>query len=169
MTGKLGLVDLVEAACQRCLAGEQIVDWFGGVAAPAGELFPPGEFYQEAAERLARHIDARCRLGLFGEAIRLVRLEPASLPADIFSQIEQIDDMRSCPIWEELVGVCELADRVDNFLAILEQAGTAGQLARAVRNDLDLLLILADLCEETNQPVVAAEARHLHGLVRTAW
>jgi hypothetical protein len=168
MTGKRGLVDLVEPACQRYLAGDQIREWFDGTMSN-GEYYQDGDSYQEDARKLAREIVACCRLGLFGAANKLARLEPASMPQNIFPQIEEIDDLRRCPIWEELAGVCELADRLDGFLAILEQVGTAGQLARDVRNDLDLLLILADLCEENNQPVVAAEARHLHWLVRTVW
>jgi hypothetical protein len=162
MTGKMGLVDLVEAACQRCLLDDQIRDWFDS----QGSSEPDAEDYQEGARELTRMIVARCRLGLFGEANKLVRLERTSLPEELFYEI---DDLISCPIWEELAGVCELADRLDHFLAILEQVGTAGQLARDARNDLDLLLILADLCEENDQSAVAAEARFLHRLVRTAW
>jgi hypothetical protein len=61
--------------------------------------------------------------------------------------------------------VCELAERIDSFLKGLPRETPLGLILDA-RNDLSLLLILADWCEDHGHPVAAQEARHLHGLVR---
>jgi hypothetical protein len=77
-------------------------------------------------------------------------------------------DLEADPNWQEFHEVCELADRVDNFLAVLEQGDASGHLARDCRQNLELLLILSDWYEEQGRPAVAAEARHLLGLVGAA-
>jgi hypothetical protein len=64
------------------------------------------------------------------------------------------------------VDACAVAERVDCFLATLETGAQSRQLASGCRDDLDGLLVLADWCEENGLPAAAAEARHLHGLVR---
>ena len=55
--------------------------------------------------------------------------------------------------------------RLDDFLFTLEGDRYSGPLARACREDLALLTILADWCEDHDRPVAAAEARHLWSLV----
>ncbi len=62
--------------------------------------------------------------------------------------------------------VCELALRIDSFLAAILREKVAGALARECYEDLALLLVLADWAEENGRPATAAEARHLHSLVR---
>ncbi len=71
-----------------------------------------------------------------------------------------------CPEWGAFLYACETAERVDCFLACLER-GPGGPLARDCRRDLELLLVLADWCDENGRALAAAEARHLHGLVRS--
>ncbi len=68
---------------------------------------------------------------------------------------------------QELTTVALFAERIDYFLAALEREGTTRQLARDCRDDLDLLLVLADWCQDAGLPRAATEARHLHGLVRS--
>jgi hypothetical protein len=65
-----------------------------------------------------------------------------------------------------LLDVCNLAHRIDSFLASLSTNNTAAAFARGCRDDLTTLLILADWCDEQNLPHAAAEARHLHNLTR---
>jgi hypothetical protein len=70
------------------------------------------------------------------------------------------------PAWTPFAEACDLACRIDCFLATQERGGDGGRLGRASRGELDGLLILADWCEENGRSAAAAEARHLHGLVR---
>jgi hypothetical protein len=79
-----------------------------------------------------------------------------------------VEVLENEPLWQELYQACELADRIDHFLAQLEKADAGGLLARACRQDLEALQILADWCEEQGRLAVAAEARHLLGLARSA-
>jgi hypothetical protein len=63
-----------------------------------------------------------------------------------------------------LVNAVYLADLIDNFAAVLETDPRTAAVARGCRDDLDTLLILADLCEDVGRPLAAAEARYLHRL-----
>jgi hypothetical protein len=69
-------------------------------------------------------------------------------------------------VWIPFMEACELAERIDSFLASLSTNNTAAAFARGCRDDLTTLLILADWCDEQNLPHAAAEARHLHNLTR---
>jgi hypothetical protein len=69
------------------------------------------------------------------------------------------------PAWDLFWEACELAEELDNYLAVLEpQAPRA--LVAGCRDDLDTLPILADWCEENGLPMAGREARRLHDLVR---
>lgn len=70
------------------------------------------------------------------------------------------------PTWAPFADACELASRIDSALDVLDIAGECGSLARAARQDLNGLWILADWCEENGRPQTAAEIRHLAGLLR---
>jgi hypothetical protein len=125
--------------------------------------------------------------GLFGVAKRLVRVSRvAAIPSSVLAELglgerrtEQLNldaldyleyllsELEDDPAWQQLNVICELADRVDNFLAVLEVGGEGGQVARACRDDLELLPVLADWHEEHGRPTVAAETRHLLGIVRS--
>jgi hypothetical protein len=70
------------------------------------------------------------------------------------------------PAWRAFREACELAWRIDCFLAALSRDKLIAALARDCCQDLSVLLILADWAEENGRPASAAEARHLHGLVR---
>lgn len=69
--------------------------------------------------------------------------------------------------WRDFADGCDLADRIDNFLAASRGGKTQTALVEACRHDLNLLLVLADWCDENKLPMTAAEARHLHRLVRS--
>jgi hypothetical protein len=69
------------------------------------------------------------------------------------------------PPEESFLDACELAERIDCFLALLS-TGVAAALARSCREDLNVLAVLADWFAENNRPTAAEEARHLLSLVR---
>jgi hypothetical protein len=69
-------------------------------------------------------------------------------------------------VWLPFIEACELAERIDSFLAALSTDNTTAAFARGCRDDLTTLLILADWCDEHNLPHAASEARHLRNLTR---
>jgi hypothetical protein len=71
--------------------------------------------------------------------------------------------------WLEFLGVVLLADEIDSFLAALEGDRRAAGLARACRDEVDLLLVLAELCEDHAMPRAAEEARYFHALADNEW
>jgi hypothetical protein len=66
------------------------------------------------------------------------------------------------PVWGVFCEAVSLADLIDNFLATLESDQRLAGLARDCRDELDLLLVLADLCEDIGSSLAAREARYLH-------
>jgi hypothetical protein len=108
--------------------------------------------------------DLRARAAVAGQFLLLARRhsDENSLPPRIR---EALSDVTGEPSWEAFLEACELAERIDAFLATLEQGGPGGQVARECRDDLDLLPVLADWCDDNGLPLSAAEARHLHRLI----
>jgi hypothetical protein len=78
-------------------------------------------------------------------------------------RVETAQDVHE--VWMPFMEACELAERIDSFLASLS-TNTAAAFAHGCRDDLTTLLVLADWCDEHNLPHAAAEARHLHDLTR---
>ena len=70
------------------------------------------------------------------------------------------------PPWNDFADGCDLADRIESFLAALNGDKTLRALTEACHRDLTTLLVLADWCDEHNLPMAAAEARHLHRLIQ---
>jgi hypothetical protein len=68
--------------------------------------------------------------------------------------------------WDAFCEACVIAERIDSFLAALLREKVSGALARDCYRDLSLLPVLADWAAESGRPATAAEARHLHDLVR---
>ena len=81
------------------------------------------------------------------------------MPQDLFALAHH-------PGWSAFARACDLAERIDGFLAALEQGGEGAGVARGCRRDLDGLAVLADWCDEAGLHLTAAEARRLHGLAR---
>jgi hypothetical protein len=117
------------------------------------------ESYSEAVQSLYRgghgFIARRSRVVDF--AVTGTHREEVLLATHFRQQTEAL------PEWEEFDRVMQLADRIDSFLAGLECRHPLA-LARDCRNELDLLGVLADWCDDAGLPHAAAEARHLHGL-----
>jgi hypothetical protein len=112
-------------------------------------------------------------LGLFDQLKRLTRLsvlmeEFLARQMFAFESDRLIHRLQEDSDWQEFHSVCELADRVDHFLAAVECARMARELGRACRADLNLLPILADWFEDQGRPAVAQEARYLLALVIAA-
>ncbi|MGL4553874.1 MAG: hypothetical protein ACRC33_22170 [Gemmataceae bacterium] len=68
------------------------------------------------------------------------------------------------PDWRPFHHAVRLAADLDTFLAVMERH--APVLARACRDDLDLIGVLADWCEDAGLPHAAAETRYHAELVR---
>jgi hypothetical protein len=114
--------------------------------------FPIGLDAAEAACRFAR-------AGLFGHARRLQGLLPS----------EERYVLGLYAAWRDFLDVVFLADEIDSLLAVLEADRQAAGLARACRDELDLLLILAEFCEDHAMPRAAEQARFFHDLAESAW
>src|SRR5262245_18518120 len=149
MGSRRSLAAFVEAACERA------VHWW--TAQQGRDL----EESWAAEERLA----ARAAMRVWREELTRLCWEGDywTLPPSM----DTFDTLDDKPPTAELMEADEIAERIDCFLAALEREGTARQLARDCRADLDLLPVLADWCEDAGLPRASAEARHLHGLVRS--
>jgi hypothetical protein len=157
MPGKrTGLVELVEAARDRALARDHIERWHI-------EVHEWAKDYAESAKEVAREIAAEacllCQGGQFRRARKLVAARDAYIPDHLWDLLEWVPE---CPTWAAFAGVVALAERIDSLLAALEPE--AGPLARDCRDDLDLLGVLADWCDDAGKARAAAEARHLRRL-----
>ena len=112
--------------------------------------------------------DEVCQLALGGQ-FRWARL--VAYPYDVYVPMTLLDDLElldECPAWVAFEEVVDLAERIDSFLAVVQSDRRTAALAQDCRGELDLMGVLADLCEDLEQPRAAAEARHLHGLLRWA-
>src|SRR4051794_36094831 len=129
-----------------------------GVEAPA--RLSPGS--APAALRLADLVVEAAWHGDYLLATKIATLVSECLPDELEDLLLGLE---TSPAWLTFSETCELAQRIDSFLATLERGGTGAALARSCRDNLATLLVLADWCEENKLPAAAGEARHLHGLV----
>jgi hypothetical protein len=167
--GGRSLAGLVAEARERYIKEAGLTEWLRGQLHPA-----PPEVPGRAAKAICWLADEWVRLAEAGvySGFHVCPLPNESVllewvPAEVFWEDLfgwRLDD---CPNWEKLEEVCGLASDIDSFLATLER-GPGRELARGCRQDVDGLAVLADWCEENGLPAAAAEARHLHGLVRRA-
>jgi hypothetical protein len=119
------------------------------------------------ADAVGDAVVARARCGAFFQlrvpTFRLVEGATSASKIDIEGAILRLRDSL---VWGEFASVCNIAERIDAFLAVFERDRASAPLARRCRDDLDALLILADWCEENDLPMAAREARHFDDLVR---
>ncbi len=156
---RTGLVELVEAARERALKRHRIARWFLESYDPDSDLDLPEESIERAVERLAEEVCRLCVCGWFESAATL-----SSGQWDEESPWLGLSWLQECPYWAAISEILHLAARIDSFLAVLEADQRTYGLARECRGDLDLLGVLADLCQDSGQPNAASEARHLHAL-----
>jgi hypothetical protein len=158
MAGRMPLAGLVAGARERYVDEEDIAEWFW----EQWEWAPEASLVEWLADEAVRLAEAGVYFRPWNK--RLALLERC--PAAVFGSY--LDLGEPCPGWGTFTEVFELAAWVDSFLATLERGGPGKGLARGCREDLDGLPVLADWCEENGLPAAAAEARHLHRLVRQA-
>jgi hypothetical protein len=155
------LLGLVEAARDRALSREQIARWHIEARGYQSEWAAQCQIDIEA---LAEEVIQLCLEGSYRQARRLA--DPNRMEWD--RPEDTVPQLADCPAWLGFQEVVTLAERIDSFLAVLEREGTTRQLARDSREDLDLLCVLSDWCQDNGMPQAAAEARHLHTLVQVS-
>jgi hypothetical protein len=157
MLGGFGLADLVEAARDRLLDPGDAKEWMDALFdywSPAdihGIMLPGRKTPSQIADEVVRR--ARENQFLW-----------ASKTCEAYAEATGVPLGWGLPSWRDFHDAVVLAERIDSFLGTLEGGGPAAPLARDCRADLDLLLVLADWCQDAGQTRAAAEARHLHGL-----
>jgi hypothetical protein len=116
------------------------------------------EYDEEEIDGQAVEALAAMRDGHYPEAARL---------ADDLYLIEMPNRVE-CSVWRPFQELCHVLDAADALLATLERHPAAVALARAGRQDIDVLSILADWCEDNQRPAAGAELRRLRSLLRDA-
>jgi hypothetical protein len=156
--GGKSLVDLVETARDRALTGKAIEHWH--IEARQWGVRDANRAWS-AAGFVADEVCLLCLGGQFGWARNV------AFPYDLYVSEELWEDLAAldeCPAWVAFSEVVEMAERIDALLAALESDRRTAPLARDCRDNVDLLLVLADWCQDNDRPRAAAEARHLHAL-----
>ena len=103
--------------------------------------------------------------GQFRWACKVAFLDELYTPEELWDDLSSLDP---CPPWVEFHQAVALAERIDSYLAVMEADRRTAALASDCRTELDLLCVLADLCEDVGLPLAASEARHLHERVCTS-
>jgi hypothetical protein len=158
---KKRLDELVADAAQRYLRGEAVSDWVAGHG-PRWEDY--ADEYAEIAWEFAGEAVAAAEQGDFRSARKLAELTTPYWHPRAEFVLEDDADLGDCPAWAAFREACELAERIDSFLAAVGRGAQGAGLAVDCRECLDTLLVLADWCDDRGQPAAAAEARHLHAL-----
>jgi hypothetical protein len=162
----VGLVELVERARDRALGRDAVFCWYCDR--------PEGNYSEDAAEQCQQAAlavaDEVCSLALGGQFRLAARFAACGdvyvyAPAAMAEHLAVLDQ---CPEWAAFVRAVELAERIDSYLAVMQADRRTAALAQDCRGELDLLGVLADLCEDAGLPRAAAEARQLHELARSS-
>jgi hypothetical protein len=157
MLGKgVGLVQLIARARERALVGRQIEQWLIDVS--QCEPFQADEC-RGMAGVIAEDVVRLAEQGQFLSAERR-----ATDAGDVVVYAEETWSLDDTPAWDMFHEIVTLAERIDSFLAVVEQVQRDAPLARDCRHELDLLCVLADWCHDAGRAQVAEEARHLHAL-----
>jgi hypothetical protein len=159
----VGLVELIERARDRALSGDAVARWHH----EEHDWEPESADDAQAAARAVA--DEVCLLALGGQFRWAVNV---AYPFDVYVPMAMWDDLQlldECPAWAAFNEQVALAERIDSFLAAMEGDRRTAALAQDCRGELDLLLVLADLCVDLSLPRAAEEARKLHELAWGAW
>ena len=158
MSERVGLTTLVERACFRWIdptpegPKDRIHLMEFGNLSFRGELLRSCQAGLQASawwntsDTLKASESRKCNMGSTTLWFGLRDAEADDPPLTLWNSIEQVT-------------------RLDDFLFTLEGDRNSGPLARDCREDLALLNVLADWCEDHDWPIAAAEARHLWALV----
>lgn len=117
----------------------------------------------DAASDIANQVARFVQCGQFRVACAMADLEGAYLDHPPF----ELDSLGRWLGWWTFAESVHLAAQIDDFLAVLEGDERTASLANDCRGELDLLLVLADLCEDQALPRSAKEARYQHRLVES--
>jgi hypothetical protein len=153
------LDELVKGAAGRHLRGEAVSAW----CSAQGQAW-----LREAAAQLAHEVAEEARRaakqGDYRRARKIAELNLAYLSAGAGLTLDNEVPLEQWPGWSAFREACELAERIDCFLAAVGRGAQGAGLAADCRECLDTLLVLADWCDDQGRPAAAAEARHLHAL-----
>jgi hypothetical protein len=165
MLGKgVGLVELVGKARKRELARRHIQDWIFDEKVVPLEIVELRTWADEccwAAAKIADEVMRLCLEGDYQRALKVCFLTDAYRVPDTGYYL---DILAKVPAWKAFHEAVTLAERIDSFLVVMECSGSSAPLARDCRHELDLLCVLADLCQDAGRLQVAEDARHLHAL-----
>ena len=114
----------------------------------------------EAADAVIRYV----LCGAFRRACFFVEYPEELFPDHMVLEIS----LRRWENWWAFAESVHLTGFLDDFLAVMESDSRTATLARECRDELDLLLVLADLCEDNAMPRAAEESRYLHTLLLSA-
>ena len=140
---------------------------------PDEVVFIPAVDWQAQAEQFVRDVAREAVVaasrGDYRRACKLAELNETYLPflpGDLRNQDILGPDLGipAAPNWVSFREACELAERIDSFLAAVGRGAQGAGLAADCRECLDMLLVLADWCGDQGRPAAAAEARRLHAL-----
>jgi hypothetical protein len=167
--GLMGLLDLITDAYDRSLRPWPAAAWRLGVAWGEDDrgmddeagLVGAAVWWADECLACARRGDYPGAWEAAGDACAC---EVELLASDHWQEV--CKRLALAPTWEALLDACELAERIDSLLGVLER-GAGARLARDCRGELGLLPVLADWCDDGAAPAAAAEARHLSGLLRS--
>lgn len=156
----VGLVELLERARDRALGHDAVAHWH------RDELTWEVESAEDAQQAAQAVADEVCLLALGGQfrwACCVASLDDVYVPMPLRDDLQELD---WCPAWVAFSQAVDLAERIDSYLAVMQADRRTAALAHDCRGELNLLGVLADLCEDLTLPHAAAEARHLHDLLR---
>ncbi len=148
--GRKRLDELVTEAGERHLRSGAVEAWCDATGPEGGEA---GENAAGRAWVTAEEAEVAAGQGDYRRARKLTEFGERSL--------------QECPAWAAFREACELAERIDSFLAAVGRGAQGAGLAADCRECLDTLLVLADWCDDQGRPAAAAEARRLHALARS--
>jgi hypothetical protein len=156
----VGLVTFVERARDRALSRRHIQNWL-----IESNGFSPewADEVRQTARDIADKVICLCWEGKFRSAVDYAAGEHFE-PVRVNELAWNAQYLFEVPSWLALPEAVRLAERIDSFLAVLERGDPGALLARDCRQELDLLCVLADWCQDAGQLQVAEEARHLHAL-----
>ncbi len=160
---KKRLDELAADAAERHLRCGAVGDWVSRRPQSADWA----DQYDHWAWVIAEGAAAAAKQGDYRRARKLAELNDVYLPPGAEYALDNDIPLEECPAWVAFREACELAEGIDCFLAAVGRGAQEAALAADCRACLDMLLVLADWCDDRGRPAAAAAARHLHALAST--
>jgi hypothetical protein len=157
----MALSDIVASARDRHLGRGQVGKWLRANGVPKRQATRVAA----VAKDLATAVVEAARQGDYFWARK--HSEPDHATGIVYELFgETVQPMERCLDWQAFAEACKLAERLDSFLVAVARDKVAAALAADCRQDLRMLLVLADWCAEHDLPATAVEARYLYRLTR---